>query len=428
MAAAMQLFSLLAPASMLACALAVRPELIRQRIRDLMAPIGLTAILAAVWLAVSATELGQVNWIAGESTDNRLFDEIRGPAIGQLYDLVLFVIAAFVLWKLAARWTPEVRAASVGVISRDRDVLAVTIGWAVVPTVILALASFVHPIYSVRYVTASAPGLALLVSFVCVRVFPTTLDRARLSDRVPRKPPNRALQAFCAVAVVALVVGYVAAASALQEDLKTPADYVAQHMAKGDVFAVPDHAMTGAVDYYTANDGRPIPLWPQLGVRQPFVEGLDLSLHPSTDLPRRVWLLSDGSVPVVHFQTVLEQLGYRLQDIKRFNGSALLLYDSTPVSVVVLPSSGSTLSGKAALLLAARRDGWVHLDERVQFVLKSGSSSERVIGTGTLSPYGWFMEWDTTQTPNGTYRLQSAVTNTMGNTLYSSPVIVKVRN
>jgi Bacterial Ig domain len=400
--------------------------LIRQRIRELMAPVGLTAILAAVWLVVCARELGQVNWIASESTNSRLFDEIRGPAIGQYYDVVLFVTAAFVLWKLAARWTPEVRAASVARISRDRDVLAVTIGWAVLPTLILALASFNHPIYSVRYVAASAPGLALLVSFVCVRVFPTTLDRARLSDGVPHKPPNRALQAFCAVAVVALFVGYVAAASALQEDLKTPARYVAQHMAKGDVLAVPDHAITAAVDYYTATDGRPIPLWPQIGDRQPFVEGLDLSLHPSRDLPRRVWLLSDGSVPVGRFERVLEQAGYVLRDIKQFNGSALLLFDSTPVSTVVVPSRGATLSGNAALL-ATTPDDWVHVN-RVQFVLKSASSRERVIGTASLSFYGWFVHWDTTQTPNGTYTLQSVVTNTMGNATYSSPVIFKVHN
>jgi mannosyltransferase len=422
---AMQLFSLLAPVSMLVCALAVRPELFRQRIRDLMAPLGVTAVLVAAWVVACSRELGQVNWIAGESTGTRLFEEIRGPAIGQLYDLVLFLIAAFVLWKLAAQWTPEVRVAAVGRISRDRDVLAVTTGWAVLPTVILALASIVHPIFSARYVAASAPGLALLVSFVCVRVFPSTFDRVQLSDRVTRKPPNRALQVFCALAVVALVVGFVAAASGLQEDLKTPARYVAQHMEKGDVFAVPDHAITAAVDYYTANDGGRVIFWPQLGSRQPLVEGLDLSLHPSKNLPRRVWLLSDGSVPVVHFESVLLQVGYRLREIKRFNGSELLLYDSTPFSVVVAPTSGATLSGKE-LLFAIVPNHLVHVDG-VQFVFKSGSS-EKVIGTASRSYFGWFSYWDTAQVPNGTYTLQSVATNTTGSQTYSSPIVVKVHN
>jgi len=193
------------------------------------------------------------------------------------------------------------------------------------------------------------------------------------------------------------------------------------------VFAVPDHAITAAVDYYTANDERPIPLWPQLGDRQPFVEGLDLSLHPSKDLPRRVWLLSDGSVPVVRFGSMLDQVGYHLQEVKQFNGSALLLYVATPVSFVVAPINGATVSGKAAVLFAAKSDDWVHVTG-MRFVLTNASSSEKVIGTGTHSPFGWYAHWDTTQTPNGSYALQSVATNAMGNDAYSSPIIVKVHN
>jgi mannosyltransferase len=329
MAAAMQLFSLLAPASMLVCALAVRPELLRQRIRDLLAPIGLTTILAVGWLAAGAGQLGQVNWIAGESSSTRLLDEIRGPAIGQLYDVVLFVIASFVLWKLAAIWTPEVRAAAARRISGDRDVLAVTTGWAVLPTLILALASFIHPIYTVRYVAASAPGLALLVSFVCVRVFPTTLDRARLSDRELSKRPNRVIPVFCAVAVVALVIGSITAASALQEDLKTPSSYVAEHAQTGDVLALPDHAVTAAVVNYLAGDAQSVPLWPQEGVRQPYVEGLDLSLHPTHYSPRRVWLIDDGTVAgVTRFEDDLLEHDYHLISETEFNDVTVLMYET----------------------------------------------------------------------------------------------------
>jgi hypothetical protein len=35
----------------------------------------------------------------------------------------------------------------------------------VVPTVVLSIVSLVHPIFSVRYVAASAPGAALLAAF-----------------------------------------------------------------------------------------------------------------------------------------------------------------------------------------------------------------------------------------------------------------------
>jgi mannosyltransferase len=422
-AAAMQMFSLLAPLAMLAGVLLVRPKLIAQRVRSLLGPLAVLAAALWAWMLVCVGQVGQVNWIANESTGSRLFDEVRGPLLGQLYDFLLFVIVVVAVSKLAIGWNRDVPRVVVQGISRDRDILALTIGWAIAPTIALSLASFIHPIYSSRYVAASAPGVALLVAFLSVRAFSMSSIRSGLS----RQTGTRLLAAGGATAVLVLVLSYVSAASAQQEDLQGPARYIAQHIAKGDVFAVPDHAITAAVDYYTVNDGRPIPLWPQLGDRQPFVEGLDLSLHPSMDLPRRVWLLSDGSVPVVHFETMLEQVGYLLEDTKRFNGSALLRFDSNPVSFVVAPSNGATLSAKDAVLVAVTPDDWVHVN-KVHFMLKSASSSARVIGTGTHSSYGWFFLWDTRQTPNGTYTLQSVATNTMGNDTYSSPIMLKVHH
>ena len=421
-AATMQLFSLLAPLAMLAGVLLVRPKLIAQRVRALLGPLAVLAAALCALMLVSVGQVGQVNWIAKESLGSRLFDEVRGPLIGQLYDFLLFVIVVVAVSKLALSWNRDVPRVIAQGISRDRDILALTISWALVPTAALSLGSFVHPIYSSRYVAASAPGVALLVAFLCSRAFSTR----SISSGLSRKTGTRLLAVGGATAVLFLALNYVSAASSQQEDLQGPTKYVAQHMAKGDVFAVPDHAITAAVDYYTANYGRPTPFWPQLGNRQPFVEGLDLSVHPSEVLPRRVWLLSDGSVPVVHFERVLEQVGYYLVDTKQFNGSALLLYDSSRVSVVVRPSSGAILGGKVALV-AVTPDDWVHVN-RVHFMLKSASSSERVIGTGTRSSLGWSVAWDTAQTPNGTYKLQSVATNAMGNNTYGSPISVKVQN
>jgi hypothetical protein len=374
-------------------------------------------------MLVCAVQVGQVNWIASESTGGRLFDEVRGPLLGQFYDFLLFVVIVVAVSKIVIGWNHDVPRVVAQGISRDRDILALTTSWAIVPTIALSLASFVHPIYSSRYVAASAPGAALLVAFLCARVFSMSSVRSGLS----RQTGTRLLAAGGAAAVLLLALNFVSAASERQEDLQGPARYVAQHMVKGDVFAVPDHAITAAVNYYTADYGRRLPLWPQLGDRQPFVEGLDLSQHPSKDLPRRVWLLSDGSVPVVHFERVLEQVGYMLVHTVQFNGSAVLLYVSAPVSFVVVPANGATLSAKAAVLVARTPDDWVHVN-RVHFTLTSASSSERVIGTGTRSSFGWYVDWDTTQTPNGIYALQSVATNTMGNDTYSPPIIVKVHH
>ena len=277
LATATQLFALLAPASMLICVLGVRPKLLAERWPALLAPILLFAVVSGVWITASIGEVGQVNWIAQGSAGSRLTAEFRGPVLGQAYDFVIFVIVVLVVAKLAAIWNRGVRHAVAEQISRDRDIFALTIGWAVLPTVALSIASFVHPVYANRYVTGSAPGAALLVAFVCVRAFPTTLDPARAHYEPADRRRRSWIAAFIgAVAALGLAIGYVSSASALQEDLQGPARYVAQHVQGGDVIALPDHAVTAAVDYYLANDGQHVPLWPQLGVRQRYVEGSDL--------------------------------------------------------------------------------------------------------------------------------------------------------
>jgi hypothetical protein len=106
-----------------------------------------------------------VNWIANESSASRLLAEIRGPVVGQFYDVVFVVIFVVAVAKLAVVWAGGQRDAVVAGVSRDRDILALTIGWVVVPTVVLSIVSLVHPIFSVRYVAASAPGAALLAAF-----------------------------------------------------------------------------------------------------------------------------------------------------------------------------------------------------------------------------------------------------------------------
>ena len=194
LATAVQLFSLLAPASMLICVLVVRPGLMAQRLRVLAAPIALLAVVSGAWIVASMRQVGQVNWIANEGANSRLLAEVRGPLIGEFYDLVVLIIVVVVAVKVAAAlWNRNRRNAVVERVSADRDTLALTIGWTVVPTVVLSIASFVHPIYSDRYVTASAAGAALLLAFVCVRVFPEILGSSRVSDQMA----NRRLPRTC---------------------------------------------------------------------------------------------------------------------------------------------------------------------------------------------------------------------------------------
>jgi mannosyltransferase len=430
LATAMQLFSLLAPASMLVCVLLVRPELIAQRLRVLRAPVALLAIVSCAWVIACIREVGQVNWIANESSASRLLTEIRGPVVGQFYDVVFVVILVVAVAKLAVVWAGGQRDAVVAGVSRDRDILALTIGWVVVPTVVLSIVSLIHPIFSVRYVAASAPGAALLAAFVCARAFPMTFDPSRGSDQLAKgKRQVRTITTVGTAAAVLLAIGYVGSASALQEDLQGPAQYIAQHRQKGDVVALPDHAITSAVEYYLTRGDSPIPLWPQAGVRQRYVEGFDLSLHPSGSLPRRVWLVADGSVPgVTHFERVLKSDGYVIANYKQFDGSTLLMYRSTQPSTAVLsPSRGATLRGSAAGLIAVAGSYW-YLVSKVQFVLSGGEYDKTVVGVTTISRAGWILLWNTTSVPNGTYRLQSLATNGFGVSAYSAAITITVDN
>ena len=430
LATVMQLFSLLAPIAMLFCVLVVRPELIAQRLRVLIGPIALLAVASGAWVVACIGQVGQVNWIANESTDSRLLAEFRGPVIGQLYDFVLFVLVVLVVTKLAIVWSSGMRERVVERVSRDRDILALTIGWAVLPTLLLSIVSFAHPIYSVRYVAASAPGAALLVAFACVRGFPMALGPSRGSDqRANSKRRNRMTATiFGAVLVVLLAIGYLGSATNLQEDLQSPAQYISQHAESRDVVALPDHAITSAVDYYIGDDQRPIRLWPQLGVRQRYVEGFDLSPHPRS-LPRRVWLVTDDSVPgVTRFERVLEREGYLVTDFKRFDGAEVVLYDSTlPATAVLVPSSGATLTGQNVHLVASGSVDAVRLT-KIQFVISGGPYSKLVIGTTTFSKIGAYLSWNTKSIPNGTYSLQSVATTSSGKVRYSRAITVKVDN
>ena len=426
----MQLFSLLAPVAMLLGVLLVRPELIAQRLRALRAPVVLLAVASGAWVVACAREVGQVNWIGYESLDSRLLAEVRGPAIGEAYDFVLFVVVVVVLTKLAIVSNRDGRGIIIKRVRQDRDILGLMVGWVVVPTVVLALVSFIHPIYSVRYVAASAPGAALLVAFICQQAFPTTLGQLRNSDQTAnRKLRSRMMAIFGVAAAVLLAIGYVGSASAQQEDLQSPALYAAQHAQNGDVIALPDHAITSAIDYYLASGKWPIPLWPQVGVRQRYIEGFDLSLDPPICLPHRVWLVLDDSVSVTGFQRVLKQNGYFVSGYKQFRGSAVVVYDSTsPTSGVLVPSSGATLRGKDAVLDASDWNSNGAEISKVQFVLGGGSHSEKVIGRATFTGVGAVFLWNTTKVPNGTYSIRSRATSTDGKSGCGAAITVKVDN
>ncbi len=95
-------------------------------------------------------------------------------------------------------------------------------------------------------------------------------------------------------------------------------------------------------------------------------------------------------------------------------------------TTVLVPSTGATLSGTSAVLDAsASAPAGV---AKVQFVLTGGSYNQTVIATATPTLYGYIALWDTTGPSNGSYTLQSLVTDAGGQTAYSPGIAITVNN
>ncbi len=109
--------------------------------------------------------------------------------------------------------------------------------------------------------------------------------------------------------------------------------------------------------------------------------------------------------------------------IETWNGTD---WSVAPTTSVLVPSTGTALSGTSAVLdaSATAASGVA----TVQFVLTGGSYAQSVIGTAVPTIYGYVFVWNTTAVPRGTYTLQSLVTDNDGNTAYSLGITITVDN
>jgi hypothetical protein len=126
-----------------------------------------------------------------------------------------------------------------------------------------------------------------------------------------------------------LALSYWNNASALNEDLKSMTLYVSDHAQPGDMIVLQNHAQTAAVNYYLDRDVHQVAVWPELGVRQRFVEASDLSVPTKPiDPPPHLWVVFDyQSAPTIDFtHLVLERYHYTLLHTRRFAGVSVLLY------------------------------------------------------------------------------------------------------
>jgi mannosyltransferase len=142
---------------------AFRP--VRRFGRTVLVQFAVTSVLTVCALVPFVIEVvgqvQQIKWIA--PIGRRTIEDVvvqqyfeRSPPFAVLSALV--VVAAIVLW----RWT------SAKLVETDRQLLTLAAAWLVIPTALIVIwSAAVHPIYTPRYLSFTAPAMALVLG-VCI--------------------------------------------------------------------------------------------------------------------------------------------------------------------------------------------------------------------------------------------------------------------
>ena len=105
--------------------------------------------------------------------------------------------------------------------------------------------------------------------------------------------------------------------------------------------------------------------------------------------------------------------------------TAKLTLKIPPVTSVLIPSPNATLQGVTLLDASASSQNGI---AKVQYEISGGSISDRVIGTGSPTLYGYLSGFNSAAFPNGTYTIQSVATDDQGLSSTSAPVTVTITN
>jgi mannosyltransferase len=291
-----------------------------RRTRAVLVRFALTSVVACCALAPFALKVvgqaHQIIWIApiGRRT-------IEDVAVQQYFERSpLFMVASgLVVVTAIALWLFT----SAQLAGSDRQLLTLAIGWLVVPTaVILIWSAVVHPIYTPRYLSFTAPAIALALG-VCIGALAASpwIAAAIVSVFAIAAAPNYLLVQRGPYAKYGM-------------DYSQVADLISAKAAPGDCLLVND-----TVTFM------PAPMRPLLAARpDAYRKVIDLSLwQRATDrndvfdtnlIPEAtagplsdchiVWIITQADTPTQRFEAtaayaVPDQLGFRFPDRWRFN-------------------------------------------------------------------------------------------------------------
>jgi hypothetical protein len=136
------------------------------------------------------------------------------------------------------------------------------------------------------------------------------------------------------------------------------------------------------------------------------------------------WLCSWNTTTVPNGSYLLSSQASNSLGRAYSSGVNITVSNPPPTTSVVIPSSGATQSGTAALLDASASANVTS----VKYELTGGTLTNQLIATATPTYYGWLAQWNTTTVPNGTYTLQSVAAYSGGVTGTSPGVTVTVAN
>jgi major membrane immunogen (membrane-anchored lipoprotein) len=223
----------------------------------------------------------------------------------------------------------------------------------------------------------------------------------------------------------------------------------------GDVlhFAVQENGSSQCRVSWTPSVATPNPVStvviPKSGANLDGTELLDASANdPDSPISSVQYLVSGGSLNdyviatghptyygwLANWNTTTEPDGtYTLQSMATdaagnvaYSAGVTVVLDNSFTTSVLIPSSGSFVSGSQVVLDGAAPDN-VSVTS-VQYLLSGGSLHDEVIGTGTPTYYGWLAYFNSTTVPDGTYTLQSEATDSAGNERISTPINIIVEN
>jgi hypothetical protein len=318
----LNIFSVLGPLAALVALCALRPRVVRDQARVLIAPFGVLFGAVIAGTALTVGQRGQVSWIPllkGQAVLAALYGPAGAPPplLKVVYTRVALLLVAFSL-VLLVRAGRSLRARLARV---DVEHFVVMVAWAALTTLVLVAVSLEKGIFVSRYVTSSAPGFAIALGMLVVKA-------VEVQGTWPR-----ALQliggAGAVVLVVVLALGAGEVSRSVEENIQQASLYLGEHVGPTGVAAYPDLSLAEGFSYYSSTDHHPVASWP-LDPNQITFIGLDLldSSSAFAKAPSNVWIASDDSATgTKHFEYQLRRDGYVRVGSKTFSGPIPLLIE-----------------------------------------------------------------------------------------------------